>query len=176
MSEQDIDAKLSRRPIERYQWPLSAALILLAASSLIGERRRGAPGLRAALLFVLLPLAAQAVNPGVEHYQRHQYPEALNEFSTQLKRQPESPALQFDRGTAAYKAGDLDQALGGIQPGGHFNRSAPAHEGVIQHGQYFVPARGRPEREGAENPGVEECPPALRGGVEGGAQECGCDL
>jgi Ca-activated chloride channel family protein len=111
MSEQDIDARLSRHPIERYQWPLSAALVLLAASTLIGERRRGAPRLRAALALLLLPMCAHAVNPGLEQYQRHKYPEALNEFSTQLKRQPQSPALQFDRGAAAYKAGDLDQAL-----------------------------------------------------------------
>ena len=47
----------------------------------------------------------------MEEYHQKKFPEAFNEFSTQLKRQPESPALQFDRGTAAYKAGDLDQAL-----------------------------------------------------------------
>lgn len=110
MSEQDIDARLSRHPIERYQWPLSVALVLLGVSTLIGERRRGA-SLRAALVLLLLPLGAQAVNPGVEEYHRHKYPEALNEFSTQLKRQPQSPELQFDRGAAAYKAGDLDQAM-----------------------------------------------------------------
>lgn len=111
MSEKEIDARLARRPIERYQWPLSAALVLLSASTLVGERRRGAPGLRAALLLALLPLSAQAVNPGLEHYQQRKYPEALSEFSTQLKRQPDSAPLQFDRGTAAYKAGDYDQAL-----------------------------------------------------------------
>ena len=47
----DIDARLSRRPIERYQWPLGFGLICLGLSALIGERRRpgrarppGAPG------------------------------------------------------------------------------------------------------------------------------------
>jgi Ca-activated chloride channel homolog len=113
MSEKEIDAKLSRRPIERYQWPLSAALALLAASTLIGERRRGA-GLRtaaAALVLTLMPLGAQAINPGVEAYRRQDYPGARQQFSDQLKLQPESPELQFNLGSAAYKAGDLDQAL-----------------------------------------------------------------
>nr|MDQ3623759.1 VWA domain-containing protein [Verrucomicrobiota bacterium] len=32
MNEQEIDAKLSRQPIERYQWPLSVGLVLLGAS------------------------------------------------------------------------------------------------------------------------------------------------
>src|ERR1044071_9000468 len=36
----DIDARLSRRPIERYQWPLGTAMFFLAASFLMRERRR----------------------------------------------------------------------------------------------------------------------------------------
>ena len=40
MQAGDIDARLSRRPIERYQWPLGAALFCLAASFLIRERKR----------------------------------------------------------------------------------------------------------------------------------------
>ncbi len=40
MQAGDIDARLSRRPIERYQWPLGAALFFLAASFLMRERRR----------------------------------------------------------------------------------------------------------------------------------------
>jgi len=35
----DIDARLSRRPIERYVWPLGCALFALGASALLGERR-----------------------------------------------------------------------------------------------------------------------------------------
>src|SRR5881396_1163124 len=40
MQAADIDARLSRRPIERYEWPLGGALITLALSILIGERKR----------------------------------------------------------------------------------------------------------------------------------------
>ena len=62
MTEQDIDAKSSRQPIERYQWPLGAGVVFLAASLLIGERKRAArlvvprrlAGAAAAVIFLLI--------------------------------------------------------------------------------------------------------------------------
>ena len=39
------------------------------------------------------------------------YPEALNRFSQQLKRQPASDELHFNLGGAAYQMGDLERAL-----------------------------------------------------------------
>jgi len=114
MSEQDIDARLSRHPIERYQWPLSGALVLLAGSLLVGERRRRRAVLtRAAAVAVaaLFPAAGFAKNSGVEAYEREDYSGAAREFSQQLKLQPKSPELHFNRGSAAYKTGNLDEAL-----------------------------------------------------------------
>ena len=40
MQAAEMDVRLSRRPIERYEWPLGAALIALALSILIPERKR----------------------------------------------------------------------------------------------------------------------------------------
>src|SRR5438105_118929 len=40
MKAAEIDARMSRRPIERYEWPLGAALLALTMSILIGERKR----------------------------------------------------------------------------------------------------------------------------------------
>src|SRR5215472_5632485 len=40
MQAADMDVRLSRRPIERYEWPLGVALIALALSILIPERKR----------------------------------------------------------------------------------------------------------------------------------------
>ena len=117
MKEKEFDARMSRRPIERYQWPLSAALVLLVVSMLIRERKRAArrvaaPGLAGALaVLLLLPLAAQAKNSGVEAYERQDYQGALTEFDRQLQQQRDSAALNFDLGAAAYKSGDLDKAL-----------------------------------------------------------------
>lgn len=109
MTEQEIDARLSRRPIERFQWPLAAGLIALAAAMLMGERRK----VRAALVAVLLlPTMSHARNAGVEAYERKDYDAAHREFSEQLKRRPNLPELEFDLGAAAYKRGDYEGALG----------------------------------------------------------------
>ncbi len=118
MTEKEIDARQSRQPIERYQWPLTAAVILLASSVLVGERRRG-PTLRRQNLLLPLPLLlllftgqASAVNPGVEAFDRKDYTGAIEQFSHQLERQPDSPELAFNLGGASYKAGKYEEALG----------------------------------------------------------------
>ena len=112
MSEQDIDAKLARQPIERYQWPLSAALVLLASSMLIGERKRARRvASLAAALVLAWPALALAKNEGVTAYEGEDYTGAMERFEQQLKRVPESEALHFNLGAAAYKAGEFDKAL-----------------------------------------------------------------
>ncbi len=113
MNREDIAAQQQRRPIERYQWPLGAGLLLLVASLLPGERRRSARlGAAAAALALFLPLPeASAKNQGLEAYERQEFQEAQRSFERQLKRRPKSEELQFDLGAAAYKAGDLDRAL-----------------------------------------------------------------
>ena len=110
MTEKDIDAKVSRQPVERYQWPLGAGILLLAASLLIGERRR-ATLMKAALLAVMLPGFAHAKNSGVEAYERKDFKGAEDRFSKQLRLRPESPELHFNLGSAAYQSGELDKAL-----------------------------------------------------------------
>src|SRR6266516_2533352 len=40
MQAGEIDARLSQRPIERYEWPLAVAIIALAVSLLINDRKR----------------------------------------------------------------------------------------------------------------------------------------
>ena len=119
MKEKEIDARLARRPIERYQWPLSAALVLLVTSSLLGERKRvtrraAKPAVvraAAVVLLLLLPVAAQAKNSGIEAYERQDYKGAMTEFDRQLQKRKESAELNFDLGTAAYKSGEFGKAL-----------------------------------------------------------------
>jgi len=114
MNEKDIDIKMSRRPIERYQWPLAAGIALIAGAMLIGERKRlarRATVSAAAALTMLLPRAAEAKNSGLDAYDRQDYGDAQEQFSNQLKRLPDSQGLQFDLGAAAYKSGDYGKAL-----------------------------------------------------------------
>jgi Ca-activated chloride channel family protein len=88
MRERDIDTRMSRQPIERYQWPLGLGLALVAASMLIGERRRNenqnTAFSKAVLVLILLTSiqstmqaewnffgwrpGSESWNPGVEKY------------------------------------------------------------------------------------------------------------
>ena len=136
MQAAEMDVRLSRRPIERYEWPLGAALIALGLSILIPERKRvrvqasapaparsvpynmaGSPAKAAgaaAVLLVLLCSSAFAMVPGVNAYQQGKFEDAYKEFQDTLKSHPQSRAedeLQFDSGTAAYKLKDYNKAL-----------------------------------------------------------------
>ena len=137
MKAAEMDVRLSRQPIERYEWPLSAALIALALSILIPERRRArerrsvpAPARTAAwhgvgggpvrtvgatvVLLILLSSFAFAAAPGIDAYQEGKFEDAYSQFQQTLKSHPQSPAddkLQFDSGAAAYKLKDYNKAL-----------------------------------------------------------------
>jgi Ca-activated chloride channel homolog len=145
MQAGDIDARLSRRPIERYQWPLGAALFFLAAAFLMRERRRmRAVALRAvppkrtlamAAILLLLANAAFGASPGLDAYRENKFSEAREEFEKTLKEHPQTGAadkLEFDAGAAAYKMKDFSKALNsfsqallspdaGLQGKSHYN-------------------------------------------------------
>jgi len=119
MTEQQIDARMARRPIERYQWPLGLGLLLLAATVFIPDRRRrrgnsAAPLGQTAVVLAAMALSlpmAHAANEGVALYHDKNYEEAYQRFRSQLERQPSNPKLHFDVGTAAYQLGKYDEAL-----------------------------------------------------------------
>jgi Ca-activated chloride channel family protein len=125
MQAAEIDVRLSRRPIERYDWPLAAAIVALATSMLIGDRKRvhqashrSAPApVPAAAALALLLLSLQpvvAAAPGLEAYRDGKFNDAYQEFQQTLKTHPQTNAadkLQFDSGAAAYKMKDYGKAL-----------------------------------------------------------------
>jgi Ca-activated chloride channel family protein len=145
MQAAEMDVRLSRRSIERYEWPLGAALIALALSILIPERRRmrklgyvpaaaKTVGATAALLMFLSSFALGAA-PGIDAYRDGKFEDAYGQFQQTLKSHPQSRAedkLQFDSGAAAYKLKDYNRALEsfsqalltrdtGLQSRGHYN-------------------------------------------------------
>ncbi|HEV2842169.1 MAG TPA: VWA domain-containing protein [Chthoniobacterales bacterium] len=146
MQAGDIDARLSRRPIERYQWPLGAALLFLAASFLMRERRRvravtaqaiepRKKMLAMAAALLLLANVCLAATPGLEAYRQQKFNDAYQEFEKTLKEHPRTGAadkIQFDAGAAAYKMRDYAKALtsfsqallspdAGLQGKSHYN-------------------------------------------------------
>src|SRR5205807_1022788 len=145
MQAAEMDVRLSRRPIEHYEWPLAAALIVLALSILIPERKRvrerryvPAPVKTAAAtaaLLMFLSAFAFAAASGIDAYRQGKFEDAYSQFQQTLKSHPESRAedkLQFDSGAAAYKLKDYSRALEsfsqalltrdtGLQSKGHYN-------------------------------------------------------
>ncbi len=116
----EIDARLSQRPIERYERPLGGGIIALIISLFINDRKRmrraGAPRPAAAATAALLLLATNmfAVAPGIEAYEQQKYDEALKQFESGLAQHPRSHAadrMEFDAGAAAYKLQQYDKAL-----------------------------------------------------------------
>ena len=107
MQAAEMDVRLSRRPIERYEWPLGAALIALALSILIPERKRArqrayaaAPARKAArgvadapagaataaaLLVMFLSSSAFATAPGLDAYRSGKFEDAYSQFQEALK-------------------------------------------------------------------------------------------
>jgi Ca-activated chloride channel family protein len=124
MQAADIDARLSRKPIERYEWPLTGAMLMLAMSMLIGERKRVRVAARlprpvkvAVPVTALVLLSSQpifATAPGLDAYRDGKFNDAYTQFQQTLKEHPQSRAedkLEFDSGAAAYKMKDYGKAL-----------------------------------------------------------------
>ena len=108
MAETDINMESSRRPIERYQWPLGAAIALLVLQALVGERRRVPFGAAASALWLIGALPVQA--SGISAYEEGNYEQARQEFEKRLQMEPDAPNLQLNAGTAAYRLKDYAKA------------------------------------------------------------------
>src|SRR5260370_28069501 len=83
MTAAEFNARLSRGPIERFEWPLGAAILAVSMSILIGERKRAllrkhssVPARVAATAAALLLLSfqyASATAPGLQLYKDGKY-------------------------------------------------------------------------------------------------------
>ena len=146
MKAADIDARLGRKPIERYEWPLGAAMLALTMSILIGERKKVHVRARSprwskiavpatALLFIFAgPVFGTAT--GLNLYREGKYNDAYQSFQQDLNSHPDSSEkekIEFDAGAAAFKMGDYNKALQSfsdsllssdkaLQENSHFNR------------------------------------------------------
>src|SRR5438046_2329804 len=145
MKAADIDARLGRRPIERYEWPLGAAILALTMSILIGERKRVRARARvpqwskiavpATALILVFARPAVGAATGLNLYREGKYNDAYKSFQEDLQSHPDSSQkekIEFDAGTAAFKMGDYNKALQsfsnallssdkGLQENSHFN-------------------------------------------------------
>lgn len=132
LKEKEIDERMSRKPIERYQWPLGLGLLLMTAGILLSERRGGAGsgtskasgktasvGTVAASVLVGLAFlfgggqsanAAAAESPE-ELYKAGKYEEAKKAYEAALEKRPDVAGLRFNKGAAEYALGNYDAAV-----------------------------------------------------------------
>lgn len=109
-------------PVERFQWFLAAALVLLLAHALVAEGIRPQP-LRAgrialgstALLTGLLLVACGSeayrhVSDGNEAYDAGQYEQALTEYRAATDVAPDDPAIAYNLGNALHRLGRFEEA------------------------------------------------------------------
>ena len=135
LAKHDLASRRQKVYTERFQWPLAASLALLLASMLIGTRRRvarkqEAPATETArplfvahsaavMLGVLLfsPFHQAQASPAAaeQAYQKGDFAAAEREYAAAAQHNTNAPDLQFNAGTAAYKAGQFPQAAEAFQ-------------------------------------------------------------
>jgi Ca-activated chloride channel family protein len=152
----DLAAQRLRVYTEWFQWPLLAGIVLLMAEALLLTRRRRvdqpvvrqgqarhplanrmAKAAPAALAVLGLSIATP---PGIAHasaadaekaYDRGDYTQASKEYEASARKRPAVAKLQFDVGSAAYKAGDLKTATAAFQT------AVKTGDPVVQESAYY---------------------------------------
>ena len=153
----DLASRRQRVYTQRYQWPLAGSLGLLLASLLTGNRRRIAsrrrhasvprpswvdPAAVSVLILLLLALsparsARASTARAEEAYRKGDYVTAAKEYAAASKRDPHLPELQFNAGTAAYRAGQFPQAAQAFQDSISRAPSADAKRLADQEDAYY---------------------------------------
>ncbi len=126
--KEELMEKRHKVPLERFSWPLGAALFLLLLEFLISERkssrsfrlafiktagRRKQKKTAAAFLCLLLITGLSSksqASEGEDAFDKGDYITASKIYSEALKRHPEDPELHYNFGTTAYKNNMFDDA------------------------------------------------------------------
>jgi Ca-activated chloride channel family protein len=127
--QQNQEEKRQKIHIERFEWPLAAAILLLMWEFLISERARApkaetprrstrrrsaskSMAATAAAVCVLMaaPIHAGDLNDAQQAYQKGDYDASMQDYGKAAQAYPTRPELQFNRGDAAYKAGEYSEA------------------------------------------------------------------
>jgi len=151
----ELAERMQRVPIERFQWPLMVALLLLLAEFAISDRKgrpkafpfiktayrrkmgraAGAASLAVLILLtiVLLGYRGAHASPGKAEkaYRAGDYALAIKEYQSETQKAPEDPQLQFNLGTAAYKGKQYPEAMAS------FKRALNVQDISMQNQSYY---------------------------------------
>ncbi|OQY47691.1 MAG: hypothetical protein B6240_05595 [Desulfobacteraceae bacterium 4572_87] len=153
----DLQERMQQVPIERFQWPLMAALVLLLMEFAISDRKRnrkpfpviktayrripkagraaGVASLAVLLLLtiVLLGYRGAHASPGNAEtaYKAGNFDQAVLGYRSETLKNPEDPQLKFNLGTAAYKGKQYPEALAS------FKKALNASDINLQNQSYY---------------------------------------
>jgi Ca-activated chloride channel family protein len=137
--KQELAERMRKVPIDRFEWPLLFALVLLVTEFIMGDRnplRKRVPVIKTAnrrplttgkaavasiatlliLAFLLHPQKASASPQGAEKaYKKGDYALAVKEYKAAADKSPEDRQLQFNLGAAAYKNKDYKEASNALR-------------------------------------------------------------
>jgi Ca-activated chloride channel family protein len=123
--------------LEKFHWALLGALVCFIGELLIGNRRRTGMQLRtatttAALLFFAGLGSTQASPESAEQaYQKGDFVNSQQDYAAIAAKEPAKAELQFNTGSAAYKAGNYAQAASG------FEKSLKTEQVPLQQEAYY---------------------------------------
>lgn len=117
----ELAAARIKRPIDRFQWPLGLAIVLLVLELFVSERRRVSrddvkaaapkPFWQAALILLIATgTALGSPRSARRAYDQGDYNTALEEYRKLLQKESADSRLLYNAGAAAYQAGRFDEA------------------------------------------------------------------
>jgi len=128
--KQELTQRRHKVPLERFQWPLTAAVVFFSLEFIIGTRktrpfslslknfpfRRRKKNILAGLIVILsLSLLGHSATAFASEsemaYRAGDFPKAFNLYDKLLKKHPDDPKLQYNFGTASYKNNKFDEAI-----------------------------------------------------------------
>lgn len=131
LPKEEIAERKQKVPIERYEWPLGAAVVLLLIEFMLSSRNGSAPDylnriktagrrlkrttipsflLLIPLLLLQSPLSVEA-SPGEDAFAQENYIKASKYYTEKLEKQPGNARLLYNLGTSQYKNNLYDQAI-----------------------------------------------------------------
>jgi len=124
LKKHDAEAKMAKLYNERFQWPLTLALVLLLIETLISRRKKTSVAFSILFIFFLFNFfltstsfasVAGKVNKANVLYKHGQFDDSLKLYQDALDMDDSSPVVKYDLGTAYYKKGDYAKALGYLE-------------------------------------------------------------
>lgn len=141
-ARRDLSSREAKVPLEKFHWALLAALACFVGELLIGNRRKVRtpkqtvtlrPATTAAVLAFFAGVASAQASPQTaeQAYQKGDFAASAQEYSATAAKEPAKAELQFNTGSAAYKAGDYAKATNAFQ------NSLKTEQVLVQQSAYY---------------------------------------